>query len=238
MTLKILYLLLNFLMLAIILAIGFKAISSNWSDTSSQKKKKTQLIAGLALWQIYIFAIASTGILQDFNLPPKFVILLIVPAFTFTGIFLYKNRKNSWIDTLSLSQLTYLQSFRIAVETLFVFSVAQGVLHQNVTIEGYNYDMLIGLSAPIVAYFFVDKSLNLKILKAWNILGLLVLASVIFVFFTSIFFPAFYGPDYTTFPSSFGTYPYVLIAGFLMPLAVFIHFLSIIVINKKSAENA
>jgi hypothetical protein len=119
-----------------------------------------------------------------------------------------------------------------------VFSVAQGVLHQNVTIEGYNYDMLIGLSAPIIGYFFVSKSLSIKVLKAWNILGLLVLASVIFVFFTSIFFPAFYGPDYTAFPSNFGTYPYVLVAGFLMPLAVFIHFLSIIVINKNSAENA
>ncbi len=232
MGLQIAYHLLNLAVLVLVCAIAFKGINGAFGNTSKAKRKKTLLVLFLVLWQAYIFALGQTDILNSFELPPRFVILLILPAFLFTGIFIYKNRNNSWLRQIPKSWLVYMQGFRIIVETLFVFAAARGILHPNVTIEGYNYDIIIGITAPIVAFLaFGKKVISEKTVIAWNYLGLLVLASVIFVFLTTTFFPGLYGSTSDLMPMEFTNYPYTLIAGFLMPVAVFMHILSIVQLN-------
>lgn len=227
------YQLLNLAVLALLCLIGFKAINGAFGNTPKAKKKKVVLVVSLLAWQIYIWALGQTEILNNFELPPRFVIFLILPAFLFTAIFIYKNRNNSWLRYIPKSWLIYIQGFRIIVETLFVFSVADGILHPNVTIEGYNYDMILGFSAPIVAFLAFGRNvISENMVIFWNYAGLLVLASVIFVFMTTIFVPQFYGSPVNLMPIEFTYYPYTLVAGFLMPVAVFIHVLSIVQLKK------
>ena len=71
--------------------------------------------------------------------------------------------------------LTYIQSFRILVETLFVYSVSAGVLHPIVTIEGYNFDMVFGASAIAMWVFtYKIKVFSKQLLILWNYLGIAV----------------------------------------------------------------
>lgn len=234
MGLKAAYLGLTLIMLLILYFIGFKAINATFGKTPNAKRKKTLLVLFLLLWQLYIFSLGQTDLLNSFELPPRFVIFLILPAFLFTGIFIFKNRNNRWLHHIPKSWLVYIQAFRIVVEILFVFSVAQGVLHQNVTIEGYNFDMILGFTAPLIAFLAFEKKVSSeKIVIIWNYVGLLVLVSIIFVFFTTIYFPGFYGSTSNLMPLEFARYPYTLVAGFLMPVAVFIHVLSIVQLNKS-----
>lgn len=229
------YILLDITLLVAIFYIGKYAIDHSVSDIIEQKKKLRKLVIYLLLWQAYVFGISITGFLMDFSLPPRFPIFLVIPAFVFTGVFIYRNRNAKWITVIPPSWLIYIQSFRIIVETLFVLTVAKGYLHPEVTIEGYNYDMLIGLSAPVVAYLVFNRGLlskNVAIL--WNYLGLAVLASVIFVFVTTIYFSSMYGISQEMLPMNFGSYPYTLVASFLMPTAVFIHILSIVQLRKAT----
>jgi len=234
MALQTAYHLLNVTIVIILFFMGFKAINLAFGKALQRKRKKIILVMGLVAWQLYIFLLGQTELLSSLELPPRFVIFLIGPAFLFTGIFIYSNRNAIWLKHIPKSWLIYLQSFRIFVETLFVFSVAQGVLHQNVTIEGYNFDMILGLTAPLIAFLAFEKKIfSIKMVIAWNYLGLLVLASVIFLFLTTVFFPGFYGSDSNLMPLEFTKYPYTLVAGFLMPVAVFIHVLSIVQLSKK-----
>ena len=233
MGLQIAYHLLNLAVLGLVGAIGFKGINGAFGNTHKAKRKKSLLLLFLMGWQLYIMALGQTDILNSFELPPRFVMLLILPAFLFTGIFIYKNRNNSWLKHIPKSWLVNAQAFRIVVETLFVFSVAEGVLHPNVTIEGYNFDMVLGISAPIIAFLAFGKNLiSEKMVMAWNYVGLLVLASVIFVFLTTTFFPSFYGNATNLMPIAFTYYPYTLVPGFLMPVAVFLHVLSIVQLRR------
>lgn len=234
MELQLWYHLLNLVVILIVLLVGFKAINSAFSKTSKAKSKKLILVICLLLWQLYIFTLGQTDILSSYELPPRFAIFLIGPAFLFTGIFIYKNRNNRWLHHIPMRWLVYLQSFRILVETLFVFSVAEGILHTNVTIEGYNLDIILGFTAPIVAYLAFNKNIiSKKMVIAWNYLGLAVLASVIFVFLSSVFLPEIYGSNNSLMSLKFTNYPYTLIAGFLMPVAVFMHVLSIVQLRKS-----
>jgi len=113
------------------------------------------------------------------------------------------------------------------IESLFVASVAQGVLHKNVTVEGYNYDMFFAASALIIGFLFIKKMVSDKVVLMWNYLGLFVIAIIIFLFNATLYLPEMFGPDTLPFPAEFIQYPYSVVAGFLMPSAVFIHVLSI-----------
>ncbi|MDG1476475.1 MAG: hypothetical protein P8Q14_04970 [Vicingaceae bacterium] len=226
------YIGLTTLMVILISIMGKEVINKTVSDKKTRNKKITLLVGGLILWQIYQLAIGASGFLTDFSLPPRFLFCLVLPAFLFTGIFLFKNKDKGWIMVVPEEWLTYIQSFRILVETLFVYSVSAGVLHPIVTIEGYNFDMVFGASAIVMWVFtYKIKFFSKSIIIAWNYLGIVVLASVIFLFVSSVYFPNIYGLT-VMMPKEFTTAPYVLVAGFLMPAAVFIHVLSIIRLKR------
>lgn len=232
MLLKLGYIALTLLTILFLLFIGFKAINTS---SPNPKKDKIILIFGLAFWQVFILFLSSTNILQSYEFPPRFAIAFIIPSFIFTGTFLYQNRNKNWIQEIPEHWIIYFQSYRILVETLFVFSVAQGILNYHVTIEGYNFDMIFAITAPIIAFaVYTKKWLSKKILLIWNYVGLGVIASIIFLFLTVVYKPEIYGSDIPLLPLEALSYPYVLIAGFLMPVAVFLHVLSIIQLRTKN----
>tara|TARA_B100000809_G_scaffold180897_1_gene178569 strand:- start:722 stop:1417 length:696 start_codon:yes stop_codon:yes gene_type:complete len=230
MYLKLGYLGLSVLITTFIFLLGNRAINACQDPRKSTKK----IILGLGLffWNTYVYLVAISGVIQSFELPPKFPILLVLPTFVFIAIFLYSNKDKKWIDSIPKHWLIYIQSFRLVVETLFVISVSDGLLHYHVTIEGYNYDMLVGFSALIIGFLFHKKWVSENFVLYWNYTGLSVLAVVVFVFITTAFFPTLYGSKVSLMPLEALKYPFVLVASFLMPVAVFLHIWSILQLRK------
>ena len=232
MTLQLGYLGLTLLVCFILLYFGFSTINKAFGETV-RTKKKAILVIGIILWQVYLAAIGSTDFILSYSFPPRFALTMIVPAFIFTGVFVYKNRNEDWLLHLPTKQLFFFQSFRILVESLFVASVAAGILHKEASIEGYNFDMVYALTVPIIGIVAFRRDVaNLKLIRFWNYLGLIVLATVIFVFMSSIYKPELYGASEPLLPLDAITYPYGLVAGCLMPVAVFTHVLSIAQLNR------
>lgn len=237
MILQLAYLGLSVLMTAIIILIGLKAINTTFSEKTVVRKKKILLIASLVSWHLYVFVLASTDAMDDLSFPPRFFLFTILPAFIFTGIFIYINRNNSWIQNIPSHWLFFYQSFRIGIETLFIFTVAKGILHPNVTIEGYNFDLIYAFTVLVIGLFTFKKfdKYN-QIIIWWNYLGLAIIAFIIFLFQSTLYIPEIYG-EIKPFPMEFLNYPYVLVVSFLMPSAVFIHILSIVQLRKKPVAN-
>lgn len=232
MTLQLGYLALTLAVCLLLIYFGFVVINKTF-DEPKKKTKKIQLILGIAAWQVYLAMMGSTDFILSYSFPPRFALTMIIPAFIFTGIFVYSNRNKAWLMNLPTKQIFFFQSFRILVETLFVASVAAGILHKEASIEGYNYDMVYAITVPIVGLIaFGRKSSSLKLIRFWNYLGLAVLASVIFVFMTSIYKPELYGSTAPLLPLEAIAYPHGLVAGCLMPVAVFMHVLSIAQLNR------
>lgn len=221
------YISLTIVMILILIFMGKWTIDRSVKDYNAKRNKLLILVGGLLAWHVFVYGIASTGVLRDLSFPPKFAMFLIIPLFIFTGIFMFRNRRASWLTTIPPHWLVFYQSFRILIESLFVGSVAQGVLHKNVTVEGYNYDMFYGISAIIVGGLFFKRIISYKVVLYWNYMGLMVIAFIIFLFNATIYAPQFFGDDVLPMPIEFANYPYVLVAGFLMPSAVFVHVLSI-----------
>ncbi len=233
MWLKTSYIALSVIISIVLIAIAFYAINQTEKNRQQSISKKIKIVLGLLLWHIYTIVLDKIGLMNDFELPPKFAVFLIVPAFLFTGFFLYSNRNQPWIQNIPTQWLIFYQSFRILIELLFVYSVTAGILHPNVTIEGYNYDMVFGFTAIVIGLLFVKNKISKKMLLWWNYLGLTIIAFIIFLFVTTIYAPQFYGLAGPLMPIDFTFYPYILVPGFLMPSAVFVHVLSIVQLRKK-----
>jgi len=197
-------------------------------------KKTALLLFGLIGWQVYIYLTSLTGAYKNMSFPPPFFYMLIIPAFLFTGIFMFINKDKAWIEQIPESWLIYYQAFRVLVESLFVYSIAKNIVHENMTIAGYNYDMVFGASAIVVGLLvFQFKAVPKKFVLAWNYLGLCVIAVIIFIVNSTIYLPELYGADMAPWPADFGLYPYIVVAGFLMPSAVFVHVLSIVQLRRR-----
>ncbi|MCH7524563.1 MAG: hypothetical protein IIC74_06030, partial [Bacteroidetes bacterium] len=157
-----------------------------WGYNSAMKKinidKKTRLkrlgliLSVASLWLLYVFAVVQSGILSDASMPPKFPLLIIAPLFIFTGIFLFRKRNSTILHAIPSGLPIAYQSFRAVIEVLFYFTFLKGLFPEVATFSGYNYDILLGLSAPVVVYFSYKKANSEKLLIAWNILGLLIVA--------------------------------------------------------------
>lgn len=188
------------------------------------------------LWLSYIAIITNSQILLDRSLPPKIPLLIIAPLFLFTGIFLYRNRHSRILHTIPFYLPIAYQSFRAVIEILFYFSYLKGWYPIEVTFEGSNYDILLGLSAPIIAlyaYKKADSEKSFKCLIYWNIIGLIVVGNAAFTFITTFYFPSVWGANESLMSNEFLTFPLLLLPAFFMPSAIFMHILSIIQLRKK-----
>lgn len=234
MNLELGYLLLTIIVLIVAIAIGDKAIRETIKDKGQALKARLLLIGGLVLWHIYVYWVSHSGLLADLeSLPPKPVIFLILPLFSFTAIFLYLNRNKAWIMAVPIRWLVMLQAFRVVVEVLLALSADQGILPQVVTIRGYNFDMIYAFTAPVIYYLvFTSKKWSLKAVRLWNYLGIFVLATVISVFMSTMITPEIHGSTQSIMPVEFTHYPYTLVAGFLMPFAIFTHVLSLVQLRR------
>jgi len=203
-------------------------------DALKRKKSLISLSIGLSLWIGYVALLSSTGFLADFSLPPKMPIFTILPALLFIFIFLRHKKSQTFISATPLSWLTYMQSFRIFVELLLWWSFIEGLLPPEVTLEGYNLDIIVGLTAPAVGYLcFTKKTLPKMSIIIWNISSILVLGVVVFTFMTVAFAPHIWGHEVSKI-IGMPYMPYILVACFWMPFAFFMHFMSLKKLFNKS----
>lgn len=185
-------------------------------------------LAGMAAWIGYVSLLGYSGVLHDFSPPPRMLLLVVLPAFgIMSWLFLTERHKPltaavpPWVPVV-------FQSFRVWVELLLLGAYLRGFASAEPTLAGYNFDILVPLSGLLLAFLVYQKQVVAeKWVVVWNIAGLCILASVVFTFMTLGAFPALWGYETTTVKPVLGEMPYLLVAGFFMPVAVFIHFLSL-----------
>lgn len=208
------------------LALGAKAAAAR-SGLSSAPIPAATFVA--AAWLGLTTALAQSGLLADWGsrpprvgwLPLGAMALLMGSSFTPYVRRLIAHTPATWPLAL--------QSFRIVVETVLFWLWQEGRAPIQVTFEGRNFDMLAGLSAPIVATIVAAHGLRswaIPLVLTWNLLGLGLLANIMFTAATSV--P---GPMQIAWPGgafeALASWPVVWIPAFLAPVAVFLHVVSI-----------
>ena len=95
------------------------------------------------------------------------------------------------------------------------------------TFEGRNFDIISGLTAPLIYYFgYVKNTLNKAVIIGWNIVCLLLLVNIVIMAVLSAPFPfqqlAFDQPN-----TAILHFPFTLLPGCIVPIVLFAHLISL-----------
>lgn len=100
--------------------------------------------------------------------PPRLLLALLPPLLVIAALFTTVAGRR-FLDGLRLDQLTLVHAVRVPVELVLLWLFLYKAVPQLMTFEGRNYDVLSGLSAPVVYYLaFRSRQLGWRGLLAWN----------------------------------------------------------------------
>ena len=182
---------------------------------------------GLASWLTYAGTLGFLGMVANPNLRPPGPALLLIPVFLFVALYLARADGALRVATsIPLGWLMGLQAFRVIVELFLHQLWKDGLAPRMLTYEGANFDIAIGLSAPLIAWLYTRGSMREQAALAWNILGLAMLANVALRALLTA--PGPFQLITSDIPNlAIGTFPFTYIPGFMAPLALVLHVLSI-----------
>ena len=164
--------------------------------------------------------------LDTASIPPHFL-AMFPPVFIAIFILFYTKKGKIFIDSIDLKNLTLLHSVRIPVEICLLWLFYAGAIPELMTFEGRNFDIIAGITAPIVYYlYFKRKTISKKTLRIWNVIMLLFLINIIINALLSTPLPiqqfAFDQPNIGIL-----YLPYVWLPAFIVPAALFSHLVAI-----------
>ncbi len=233
------FILLTLIMASLVYA-GLTTVSHRTiSDVKVRRQFRLNTFLVLVGWLTYVSTMSMSGIFLSDSLPPRIPLLIVLPFYAFMIWFFRSSRFRDIIASTPASWLVYSQCFRVLVELLLFGLYLDKILPQAGTFEGYNFEIVTGFSALLIGYLgFTKKVLPPLYIQIWNYVGIGSLTVVVFILITHAYYPSLYSNPEPLSLKRFGIFPYTLLAGFLMPLALFMHFFSIIKAKNSRKEMA
>lgn len=166
--------------------------------------------------------IAAAGVLARFDRrPPPLALLLAAMLALSLGLAL--SRIGAAFSRLPLEWLVGLNAFRLPLELAMHRAVDEGVMPRQMSFSGWNFDIVTGLTALVVAFLLARRSCPRALVVAWNALGSVLLAAILVIAVASTPMVRAFGGD----PASLNTFvvwfPFVWLPTVLVPAAIFLH---------------
>ena len=135
-------------------------------------------LVGAVLWLGVSGGLAEAGVLRFDTMPPTMPLFAAVLAVSV--VLLSRSELGARLaNDLPLALLVGFQAFRIPVELWLHRGYELGVFPVQMTYSGMNFDVLTGISAVIVAGLVHRGMAGRRLVLAWNVLGLMLLATIV-----------------------------------------------------------
>lgn len=170
---------------------------------------------------------------QQFDaLPPRFL-FMILPSLLLVLFLFFTKAGKQIANGLDIKQITLLHTVRVPVEICLHVLFMAHLIPQLMTYEGWNFDIISGITAPFVYYFaFVKPVLSKQFLIGWNWFCLALLATIVTLSILSAKTPfqqlAFEQPN-----TGIAYFPFVLLPSLVVPLVAVSHIAAIRLLRKK-----
>lgn len=190
---------------------------------TSRSRAAAKFTVALGAWLAVTWLVARTGILADFSLPPKMMLLMVV-AFGLTISGAMSARALAVAEALPWWALVGINAFRLPLELLMHRAVGEGVMPYQMSFTGCNYDILTGIGALGIGIWGIRNELSRKLILAWGIGGGLLLANVVVIAVVSLPTPlrVFMNEPANVWVT---TTPFVWLPAFLVQVALLTHVL-------------
>jgi hypothetical protein len=219
-----------FILTAILTLILF--VNSFLAITPKSVQRKT-------LWVLLVWLVVQTGLTfrgayygTTDVLPPRILLFGVLPTILAMVLLLKTKSGRKFSDHLSLKQLTLLSVVRVPVEIVLWMLFLNHTIPDIMTFEGWNFDILAGITAPLIVYFGIKQKTRKTLLIAWNIVGIVMLTWIVVIATLASPFPlqqlAFDQPNIAIL-----YFPFSLLPTFVVPVVYFSHLASLRLLLKK-----
>ena len=211
-------------------ALLFGAIS--WWLSPARHPGRAMLV--ITAWVALLGYLSLAGYFTNFrSLPPRILPAVILPLVAGL-LFLRLPGARDLLARTPPQWPIYLQAFRVVMELILWLLYLQHRVPVIMTFEGRNADILVGLTAIPVGYLcFVRRVWPPRVALWWNVVGILILLNV--VVHAQLSTPSPLRVFVTNPPVTFIAYwPYILLPGFLVPLAWLLHAASLIQLRRSA----
>jgi len=168
----------SFVGLALVIASTF-IIAVHRVAPANDRARHT-IIASLATaaWLAATLGAAAAGVLSFSSRPPT--MLFLVAGIIAIAIALGTSRLGGRIATgVPLAALVGFQGFRFPLELMLHQSYVEGLMPIQMSFSGFNYDILTGISAILVALVLVWKPGSRVLVRIWNTAGVVLLVNIL-----------------------------------------------------------
>jgi hypothetical protein len=206
--------------------------SSAHLGSEIQKSILKKYSVGLSLWFSLIAILALLGVFADFTaVPPRLPFALIFPLIVLIFFMRFKHLDSILAHTPP-QWLLNIQFFRFFVEILLWFLFLAEALPERMTFEGYNFDIIAGITGPIFAYLcFANQQHKKWLAIIWNVVGLLLLLNIVAIALMTMPTPLQVFQEDNTIV---GNFPVAFLPTILVPIAYYMHVLSLRQLLKRS----
>jgi hypothetical protein len=150
-------------------------------ETRSTTVRATSAVAIVsAAWMAVTWGLADSGLLRQWDrMPPPFAIFIIATA-ALAVTLAFSNVGHRIARNLPLWALVGVQGFRLPLELAMHAMYERGVMPEQMSYSGRNFDILTGVTAVILGALLASGR-GRSLVGWWNALGLALLANVVTV---------------------------------------------------------
>lgn len=185
-----------------------------------------RLLGVVLAWMLVQGILSYQGFYLDTSLVPPRFSLMIAPALILISLCFWSSIGKKFIDRFDMKLLLWLHVVRIPIELILYQLYLEESIPELMTFAGVNFDILAGITAPIMYYFvYVKKRIGRKGLLLWNVLSFLLLMNIVINAILSVPSPiqtqAFDQPNIAILH-----FPVVWLPSIVVVLVMFAHFIA------------
>ncbi len=193
-------------------------------------------VGGIGLWLLLTGIAAANGFFDDFStLPPRFA-AAFVPALLAVILLAALPRVRAFIASAPASWLIYIQAFRVLVELMLYQLHGAGIVPEQMTFRGMNFDIIAGATALPVGWLARRGSRGgMRLAQIWNAVGLALVLTIATVSVLSAPTPfrLFTEGPANTFIARL---PFIWLPAFVVPSAILFHLWSLGRLRRRERE--
>jgi hypothetical protein len=171
------------LLLALVFVAGVYAAERRVFDASLARRHALLAALGIGGFMACVAALALSGLLGRFDVRPPPLMLWMVGTLGGALAVGLSPLGKRLATGLPLVALVGFQAFRLPLELVMHRAAVEGVMPSIMSYGGYNFDIVSGATALVLALLLARGPVARRLVVAWNVLGSLLLAVIVTIAF-------------------------------------------------------
>lgn len=186
----------------------------------------------LVLWTTIHSVLSFSGFyLNDVTIPPRFSLVLLPPVFLI-AYSLFSSQRQGVLENRDTKISTFLHVVRFPVEIVLFQLFVYKMVPELMTFEGRNFDIIMGITAPIIGILYLKNKLSNKGMILWNVIGLVMVSFILINGILSAELPfqlfGFEQPN-----RGINYFPFILLPAVIVPIVWWTHLTDILKLLKE-----